>query len=473
MVERSIRISAFALVLAYAAIALCGEPPAAPILPSPDTFKAYDRPSDDGSAIGVEWEVVPGNSENITYILEISITEDFSGEVKNMRVPVGSNLKSKQKKYYGSSKKNESLHYIEVLPADAKLFPPEKRKVKQPKKDASALEMARYSYERKEENNRFKGAKREVNRDTECYFRLSATNGTDTVFLEDGGVRKVISARATPNLFAWYRCNNLIPALIFSCVVMGFIRLARRNPDIFIRRIAGLDAVDEALGRATEMGRSIFFVHGLAEIGSLATIAAVNILGQLCRQVAIYDSRVKVMNSTPMTMAVSQEVVKQAYTEAGRPDAYDPDDIALVAPDQFTYVAAVGGRMVRERPAAIFMIGSFAAESLILAETGASTGAIQIAGTDAYTQLPFFITTCDYTLIGEELYAASAYLSREPRLLGSLRGQDIGKIVLMAVLLLGTVAITLGTLLVASDAANQKEVGEFLLRLRDIIEPFV
>ncbi len=466
MVKNPFRLWAFALVLAYAAIALCGEPPAKPLLPPADSFKAYDRPSDDGTAIGVEWAVVPGNSKNITYVLEVSTTEDFSGEVKEIRIPATGGLKSKQKKFYGSSKKNESLHYKDVLPAD--LFPPEKRQVEQPEENASAREKAWYSYERKKENRRFKGEKRKFNRDTDCYFRLSATNGTDTVFLEDGGVRKVVSARARANLFTWYRCNNLIPALIFSCVVMGFIRLARRNPNIFIRRIAGLDAGDEALGRATEMGRSIFFVHGLAEIGSLATIAAVNILGQLCKQVALYDSRVKVMNSTPMTMAVSQEVVKQAYTEAGRPDAYDPDDIALVAPDQFTYVAAVGGRMVRERPAAIFMIGSFAAESLILAETGASTGAIQIAGTDAYTQVPFFITTCDYTLIGEELYAASAYLSREPRLLGSLRGQDVGKIVLMAALLLGTAAVTLGTWLVAQNI----EFGEFLLRLRDIVKPF-
>jgi len=113
-----------------------------------------------------------------------------------------------------------------------------------------------------------------------------------------------------------------------------------------------------------------------------------------------------------------------------------------VASDQFSYVAAVSGLMVREQPGAIFLLGSFFAESLLLAETGASTGAIQVAGTDQYTQLPFFITTCDYTLIGEELYAASAYLSREPRLLGSLRGQDVGKAFLMIAMVVGSLALT-------------------------------
>jgi len=88
-------------------------------------------------------------------------------------------------------------------------------------------------------------------------------------------------------------------------------------------------------------------------------------------------------------------------------------------------------------------MGGFFAESLLFAETGATTGAIQIAGTDSYTQLPFFITTCDYTLMGEELYAASAYLSKEPRLLGSLKGQDIGKAVFLAVLIAGVILATL------------------------------
>ena len=100
--------------------------------------------------------------------------------------------------------------------------------------------------------------------------------------------------------------------------------------------------------------------------------------------------------------------------------------------------------MVRERPAAHIMMGYFYAESLLLAETGSTTGAIQIAGTDAYTQLPFFVTTCDYTLMGEELYAASAYLSKEPKLLGSLKGQDVGKALIIGLLLVGTALASFG-----------------------------
>jgi hypothetical protein len=82
-------------------------------------------------------------------------------------------------------------------------------------------------------------------------------------------------------------------------------------------------------------------------------------------------------------------------------------------------------------------MGCFFAESLILAENGNAVGAIQIAGTAETAQLPFFVASCDYTLIGEEFFAASAYLSGAPDQLGTLRGQDIAKALIVVALVLG------------------------------------
>lgn len=252
-----------------------------------------------------------------------------------------------------------------------------------------------------------------------------------------------LPARARQNFFNLTKLNNFILGTVFSIIILVAIYLARRRT-LYIRRIAGLEALDEALGRATEMGKPVLFAHGLTGMGSVSTIAAVNILSRVARRTAEFNTALRVANNDPIVMAVSQEVVKEAYLDAGRPDAYSSDIVFMAATEQFSYAAAVDGMMVRERPAANIMMGYFFAEALLLAETGAATGAIQIAGTDSYTQLPFFITTCDYTLMGEELYAASAYLAREPKLLGSLKGQDIGKLALLAILLGGTFLATIG-----------------------------
>ena len=255
-----------------------------------------------------------------------------------------------------------------------------------------------------------------------------------------------VSPPASP-LRQWFftnKLNTLVATVIFCGFILGFIHAARRGRPLFIRRIAGLDAIDEAVGRCTEMGKPTLYIPGISTISDVATIASLNILGQVAKKIAQYQARIIVPNRDPIVYPVTQDVVKEAFIEAGYPHNFRGDDVYFVTNDQFAYAAAVCGTMVREKPGANLFLGMFFAESLVLAETGASVGAIQIAGTDAISQLPFFVTACDYTIIGEELYAASAYIGREPTLLGTLKGQDLYKIACLGVICLGVLLMTLG-----------------------------
>jgi len=260
---------------------------------------------------------------------------------------------------------------------------------------------------------------------------------------EERTVGPLLHAIPAPNWFNWNSVNNLVLTLIFGGVVFFSIAQAKRS-EIFLRRIPGLDAVDEAIGRATELGKPILYLTGAHDMHDPSTIAAAVILGRVAKKTAAYETELLVPHRDPITMAVCQEITKQAYLEAGKPDLFKEDSNFFITSDQFSYTAAVDGIMLRKKPAANFFMGSYFAEALLLTETGASTGAIQIAGTDSDHQLPFFVTTCDYTLIGEELYAASAYLSREPVQLGTLRGQDIGKAMILSVIVIGVLLATLG-----------------------------
>jgi len=252
------------------------------------------------------------------------------------------------------------------------------------------------------------------------------------------------AAAPVPALFDFAKLVNLAFAAFFACAVVGMIIYVHRKPNVFVRRIPGLEAVDEAIGRATEMGKPALFVHGLTDVDSLSVLASLSILGRMARRIADYDSDLLVVNNFPIVYSISYEVVQEGYQEAGRPDAFKPDNIFMAASEQFPYVAAVTGIMKRRMPAANFFMGYFYAEALILAEVGASTGAIQIAATDSFIQIPFFITTCDYTLMGEELYAAGAYLSRNVKSLATLKAQDLSKAVLLASLPLGLAMSNLG-----------------------------
>ncbi|MFH2036855.1 MAG: fibronectin type III domain-containing protein [Candidatus Zixiibacteriota bacterium] len=239
--------------------------------------------------------------------------------------------------------------------------------------------------------------------------------------------------------------NLFVIGLLIAGSVIFFIARAQRGRKLFIRKIAGLEAIDEAIGRATEMGRPILFVPGINDMDDVQTIAGITILGRVAKVVADYDIKINMPVSRSIVMTTARETIKQAYLGAGRPDAYNDDMVRYITDEQFGYVAAVDGIMVREKPATCFYLGAFFAESLILAETGNSIGAIQIAGTAMPAQLPFFVAACDYTLIGEELFAASAYLSNEPKQLGSIKGQDVAKFIAMIAILIGVFSITMSS----------------------------
>jgi hypothetical protein len=235
------------------------------------------------------------------------------------------------------------------------------------------------------------------------------------------------------------KINVLVLFVIFCALVLTYIQRAKSGRSVFIRRIAGLNAIDEAVGRATELGKKVLYIPGIMSIDENQTIASLSVLQHVARMTARYNTELDVPNKDPLTYTSARETVKEAYMEEGRPDLFNDSVVHYVTYDQFAFTASVSGMMVRERPAANFLIGSFYAESLLLAETGQAAGAIQIAGTAEISQLPFFVCACDYTLIGEELYAAGAYLSREPTQLGSIKGQDFTKAVVGIAILLGAI----------------------------------
>lgn len=267
-----------------------------------------------------------------------------------------------------------------------------------------------------------------------------ATQEGEYIIINDKGV-----VEKEMNLKPWFdmkKISILLGCLVLSAALSWYIYHARKGKEMFVRKIAGLQAIDEAVGRSTEMGKPVLYITGLADVDDIQTLASLSILGHIAQKTAEYDTPLVVPCCRSVVMSTAQEVVKESYLKAGRPDTYRSENIHYLTDDQFGYVAGVDGIMVREKPAANFYMGKFYAESLILAETGHSTGAIQIAGTAEAAQLPFFVAACDYTLIGEELFAASAYLSKDAQQIGSLKGQDMAKAIILAVVAAGCLLLT-------------------------------
>lgn len=229
--------------------------------------------------------------------------------------------------------------------------------------------------------------------------------------------------------------TTFVCVVVLCFIVEYFIEKAKNGDQIYMRPIAAIKAMEEAVGRATEMGKPVLYVPGISSLDQIDTISGLTILGHVAGMTAEYGAGLHVPVCVPIVMETAKETCQQAYLKKGKNDLYRKDMVHYVTDDQFAYAAGVNGIMLREKPAAVFFQGKFYAESLILAETGNSIGAIQIAGTGSSSQIPFFVTACDYTLIGEEFYAASAYLSGSPEMLGSIKGQDYVKVGCMILIL--------------------------------------
>jgi hypothetical protein len=263
-----------------------------------------------------------------------------------------------------------------------------------------------------------------------------------------GATSPIVSGISRASLFNSRRTNLFVLVSLFFVLVLVFTRRASsdaaRGKPPFVRKIAGLSAIEEAVGRATEMGRAVLYVPGIDDANNIQTIYSMIILGNVAKTVARYETPLIVPVCRAFVVPLAEETVRQGYLDAGRPEAYNPNNIRYLSEEQFAFTAGVDGIMLREKPAANLFLGSFFAESLILAETGFATGAVQIAGTANIHQLPFFVVACDYALIGEEFYAASAYLSRAPKLIGVLKGTDWMKVILIVLMVVGTIASSAG-----------------------------
>lgn len=251
--------------------------------------------------------------------------------------------------------------------------------------------------------------------------------------------------------------------LVFTLAIIGSVlwnikRARAQDGNMYIRRIAGLNAIDEAIGRATEMGKPVLMVPGIGDLNAIS-VQALNIFAHVSRTAARFANPIILCCGNAAVFTVAQEIIRDAYQQEDLPERFDPDSVRFLSDRQFAFAAATAGTILREQAAATFFLGEFFAESLIFAETANSVGAIQVAGSTQNTQTPFFIAACDYVLIADEFYAASAYLTRQPVLVGSLTGQDWAKVLILVSIVFGTLVTSMQR--TQTISSKKDEFGEW------------
>ncbi len=246
-------------------------------------------------------------------------------------------------------------------------------------------------------------------------------------------------------MFIQGRVAAFFSLALIAFAVFYYISKMRGGMKYPLRRLAALNAIDEAIGTATELGRPVFFSTGDGDIVAsegMEVLAGLDVLSYAAEKSAVYNVRLIAATSRPSVHAITEEVVRDAYVTAGHADTYQPDSVQFLSDQQMAYCAASLDLMRKEKVASALLIGPFFRPGLIIADGAAELGAITIAGTGRMSQLPLFVASCDYVLLGEEMYAGSAYLTGNPVSIANIAGQDAAKLYALALILIGSLLAT-------------------------------
>ncbi len=249
------------------------------------------------------------------------------------------------------------------------------------------------------------------------------------------------------------RLSELLIFLAISVAGILMLERAKKGKVPYLKKLAALDAIEAAVGRATEMGRPVLFAPGnskddpgvgLTGFEAAQNLAGLAVLDYVARLTAKYGAPLMVAIKNPEIAPIIDTICMLAYRSEGKEDQYKSDTVRFCGMTQMSFMIGYMGLIYNEKPGANIMIGAMYGESLVIASAGREVGAMQVGGTARPAQATFFVALCDYSIMGEEIFAAGAYVSRDPKQIGTIAGQDISKFIAVALVVLGAIFATAG-----------------------------
>lgn len=234
------------------------------------------------------------------------------------------------------------------------------------------------------------------------------------------------------------RVFQLVLLIIMAILSYIAYHYGRKGRTWEIRPLEGLEATYESIGRAAEMGRPIMVLTGISGLGSTQTLAGLTVLGEVAQRAAEIGVATHTTSTSTEVIAFSEGVIKSAYDAAGKSELYRPGEyVRWFGGGQFAYAVGAAGYILEVKPAVIVFMGYFLFDVIVTMETGSRIGAQIIGGT--LSALPEMSVFCDYLLIGEELYAASAMISQDKQVIATIAGQDWIKLIILILVVVGII----------------------------------
>jgi hypothetical protein len=225
-------------------------------------------------------------------------------------------------------------------------------------------------------------------------------------------------------------------------LILYTTRQIKAGHQVHLRHISALDKLPHLMSQAVESGQQIHIsvgTGGLTDSRTASTLAGLAVLDHMAERGCGSGVPPLVTVADPMVLPAAQDSLRQVYQRHGRRKEYSGTQVEMVAPQPAIYGLGASTRLDQKETAANLMFGSFGSEALLLAEPGVQKGIPLLAGTDDPEAMALLVAAADDSIIGEELFAVSAYLNRRPAHLASLRAQDLLRLAVVVLILLASI----------------------------------
>ncbi len=212
-----------------------------------------------------------------------------------------------------------------------------------------------------------------------------------------------------------------------------------------LREIPGFDALKGFIEQSMETGQPVHVsigVQGVNSAGTAQTLAGLAALRYLADQAAKYGGPPVVSVADPTALLAAQDEMRHAFSVGGEPGRLRLNQVRMIAPQPVAYAAGVMGILSREGIMANAMLGSFGDEYLLMGETARRKRIKQVVGTGSLETLPFVYASADEPILGEETFAAGAYLTGQAPHVASLLVEDWIRVLIVLAIIVGVVLKT-------------------------------
>ncbi len=229
--------------------------------------------------------------------------------------------------------------------------------------------------------------------------------------------------------------------VVVALILLALSLIQRKSPPT-LRIIPQLTKLSRAVDLSVEDGTRLFIALGRTSLltsRAAAPLAGLGLLRRIAERTSLSDSPPVAVGGEASLALLAQDTLQAGYQSMGADDLYQPISGRLSGMTPFSAAAGAMPILRDENVSASILVGDFGVEAALLADAAERQNAYLLgASSDLSSQAALFASAQE-PLIGEELFAANAYLDSDASRSASLTVQDILRWLIVLALLAGAV----------------------------------